>query len=100
MWMPRPSALAASSLSRRMPRAKARGITRAMRMTNNPLTFHPHRQAEREGRALPRTRLHPDPPAVQLDDPPRDRQPQTRPALRLRARVVELLERLEDRLLV
>jgi hypothetical protein len=57
------------------------------------------RQREREGRAFAQPALQPDPPAVQLDQPFADRQPQ--PAALLRARrILHLAELLEHQRLV
>src|SRR5262245_11837946 len=57
------------------------------------------RQRKRERRALTHLALHPDPAAVQLDELPRQRQPEPR-AFDLLGRRPDLPKLLEDRLLV
>src|SRR5262249_713311 len=61
-----------------------------------PLRFDPHRQREIEGRSLAERGLHPDAPAVHLDDALGDRQAEAGPALFARDRAVSLLKLLED----
>src|SRR5262245_28922206 len=58
------------------------------------LDAHGHLEAERG--SPPEGRLHPDPAAVELDDPLRDGEPEPRAALLPGARAVSLLELLED----
>src|SRR5262245_62852837 len=58
-----------------------------------------HWDREREGRPLPDLALDPDPPPVQLDELPAERQPQPS-TLGLLVRSADLPEFLEDRLLV
>src|SRR6266498_3106082 len=60
------------------------------------LRFDPHRQREKERRALAGLGFHPDPPAVHLDDALGDRQAEAGSALLSRNRAVGLLELLED----
>src|SRR5215471_18588384 len=57
------------------------------------------RQGERERRPLPGLALHPDPPAMQLDELSGERQPEPGP-LDLLVRRAHLPELLEDRLLI
>ena len=64
------------------------------------LPLHPERHGEMEGRPLSECRFHPEAPAVQLHDSPRDREPEPGAARLPGAGAVSLLELLEDLLLV
>src|SRR5262249_25899501 len=85
------------SKSRRICRlSSCSSITRMRLLIMAPLPFEPHRQREIEGRSLAERGLHPDAPAVHLDDALGDRQAEAGPALFARDRAVSLLKLLED----
>src|SRR5215468_4563770 len=73
-----------------------RGLGRRARSAPRDLALDAHGHLEAERRAPSDRGLHPDPAAVELDDPLRDGKPEPRPAFLPRARAVGLLELLED----
>src|SRR5262249_39796828 len=83
---------AATGVARRPP---AKVPTNVRRLIMGSL----HRQRESERRSLAHLALHPDPPPVQFDELPGERQPKSSP-LDLLVRRPHLPELLEDRLLI